>query len=287
MSSIMRAAADPELEKGANLPGKPSPGKIFNLEFSDAKICLPQDIEASLIPSNQDGKLRSLVIVAPRYTFTDLHWDDGDGWSTLKGGTKVWAIWPPTDENRRVLEEEYAKGNPTLASARSRLKSGILVVQRDNQSLWLPAFCPHAVLTLQSAISWGFDLYKVETASRRLYWLKMLALLTDGLPTKPREVLGQFKEQMKETLVLGKIKKGSATKDGKVGRGSDSIVEFLDEWIKCRESLAVFWNWLERKDKMQLKELQRLVVQMVEAAHDVSFDQAEEYWEANLKPRAV
>lgn len=303
MMKIMNAAARPDLEIRARYPGEAPPGKVFNLHLPGAKICLPDEIEKSLVPGDQGGKAKVLAIVAPRYTFTGLHWDDGAGWSTIKGGTKLWAIWPPTDENRGVLEDEFAQeDDPKLASAMSLMKGGIFVVQRPNQSLWLPPFCPHAVLTIQSGISWGIDVYEVGKAAQRVHWLKVLALLSESLENRPSAAVETLRQQMAETLALGKTEEGRELAKGRVGRGPAFIVHFLDEWAKARQPLGTFWGWLERKDRRVLETIKGIVLQMVEVAHEqqpcrcaeclnprrkVQPGSAEAYWQAHLQPRST
>lgn len=93
-----------------------------------------------------------------RFATVDVHHDDGIVISTLAGGAKLWVVYPPTTHNISSLARFYSNPNALFENSFSTFQNGILVVQRDGQTLYIPPNCPHFVFTLSSCILFGCEI---------------------------------------------------------------------------------------------------------------------------------
>ena len=77
--------------------------------------------------------------------------------NTLFGGTKLWAIFPPTAHNLEKLTMAYRMSG-RFSQYCSELQGGVLVEQHDGQTLWLPPACLHATFSTQPSMLVGQEL---------------------------------------------------------------------------------------------------------------------------------
>lgn len=240
-------------DDGINDPAASSGGKIFNVPLRnfDGHLRLPEKFYMDMVDKDQPQQIWISAVGSPKYTTTDLHHDDGHGYSTMKRGAKLWAIWPPTQQNRKIMEEGYKTGNIGIAWAKRKLKNGILLTQRAGDTISLPSFCPHAVLTLETGIMWGAEIFLISKTPARIRWTKAIALHSKYSSIKAAGdqdyVTKRFIDQLQSALNEG-------TQDG-------FLTDIVQTWRESRQDLVEFWELIPGKKQDEIKQI---VIQMVE-----------------------
>lgn len=124
----------------------------------------------ALGPKNGDRKFT--INVFAKNGAADLHHDSGYVLSYLVTGSKLWFVYPPTDENMTIMREVYEMEPPENSlkffTVFQRLQGGIVVLQEEGTTLWQPPLCPHAVFTLSSSCLMGGELYIASDFPARL-----------------------------------------------------------------------------------------------------------------------
>lgn len=243
MASMMFLAAQPHTNSSSSATPAaiPMSGKIFNVSTTSFSQQLqpPRKVYNDFIVKKKLGDRWISAIVSPKYASIDLHHDDGLGYNTIKRDAKLWAIWPPMDENLVVMEEGYATRNIGIAWAKERLKYGILLIQRDGETDYLPACCPHAVLALETGIMWGTDLLQISKMPTRIRWAKALALHGRyHTNAGDQEYVARcFVDQLRSTL---HEREKEHSNGHKTGYDDHILSQVLETWRRSREPLGVF-----------------------------------------------
>lgn len=244
-------------------------GSIFHLD-------LPGLANHLLLPANLTEDLvhkisTTSVVITPKYTETDLHHDDGLGISTLKGGAKVWAIWPPTSANCAILTAGYTAGYLSLLDADNPIAQGqglgpgILLVQRDGETIRLPPLCPHVVVSIAGGILYGCELYQTSTMPSRITWAPAIAAhVGHNDDDETLKVQTAFVKQLKATLsTIGTGSQSSNSVAATTVNPSLALARrIIETWRISRSSLASFWQWLL---PLQRASVQELLVKALEA----------------------
>jgi len=107
-----------------------------------------------------------------RFATVDVHHDDGIVISTLAGGAKLWVVYPPTTHNMSSLARLYSDPDALFEVSFSTFQNGILLLQRDGQTVYVPPNCPHFVFTLSSCILYGCEITPPSVFAGRIKSLR-------------------------------------------------------------------------------------------------------------------
>lgn len=110
------------------------------------------------------------AFVCLNHATTELHFDFSREDQLLRGGKKLWEIWPPSKENLAVVREGTLLGNLDFYWARDKLKCGVLVIQEDKERLYLPLFAPHCVFSVGPSILFDLQLYMIQDVPGYICW---------------------------------------------------------------------------------------------------------------------
>jgi len=116
----------------------------------------------------QPHHIRISANVTLRFATFDIHHDDGIVISTLAGGAKLWVIYPPTAHNLLSLRRYYSDSDSLFEDSFPTFQDGILLLQRDSQTVYVPPNCLHFVFTLSSCILYGCEVTPPSVFSRRI-----------------------------------------------------------------------------------------------------------------------
>ena len=81
------------------------------------------------------------------------------------GGAKLWVIYPP--RNMNTVARLYGQGR-RFVKHHTELQGGVFLLQEHGQTVLLPPYCPHAVLTLRSSILCGREAFSHDFFPRRI-----------------------------------------------------------------------------------------------------------------------
>lgn len=139
-----------------------APGAVFYLlspEFERIYQYTPDWPEDGILDTSQLD-----INVSPGDNVLDMDFSDTYTHSTLITGSKIWLVFPPTPNNMAVLQAHYnTLSNRTedhaldfaLDHARD-FESGIILIQRSGQTLFLPPFWMATALSVQPTVSATF-----------------------------------------------------------------------------------------------------------------------------------
>ncbi|CAJ2500807.1 Uu.00g036600.m01.CDS01 [Anthostomella pinea] len=128
----------------------------INMKARSVEIQLPEQLQAKYNISTLSAT--TTTNVTPKFAAADLHVDHGrHGVTGVEGGcVKLWALYPPTDQNLTELEKQYDCACLFLG-LQGQLEGGEFCVQTEREVIYLPSGCLHATITLEGGLTPGFE----------------------------------------------------------------------------------------------------------------------------------
>jgi len=142
--------------------------------------------------------------------------------STLARGAKWWVIYPPTAHNQLSLRLYYSDPDSLFEDSFPIFQGGILLLQRDDQTVRVPPNCLHFVFTLSSCILCGCEITPPSLFSCRIKsFCATVASSRSSSVEKLHGLLRRFVDELEEALA-----------------DRPSIVPVLDAWIQEADSIG-------------------------------------------------
>lgn len=178
-------------------------------------------------------------------TFTKAHHDVHSHVSTARTRpqddvstpARLWVLWHPSQTNRLVYEGNYGESEAVFP----RLEGGRFVVQRNRESIFIPANWPHCVLTMEGSTLSGSDVHGSTP------WDLPSVQSEVAAGADEKEAVEFHYERMKETLrsddaqqhercadvFLTNLRRDSCYWRNRSGHWNDKLVAlFTDSWEK-------------------------------------------------------
>ncbi|KAK6605155.1 hypothetical protein H4I96_05737 [Botrytis cinerea] len=162
------------------------------------------------------------VMLTPKYSWAQLHFDNAEGLSGIigKSGKKIFATFPNSPNNVKLFRSTLGR-EAKLEEIGSSLEGGLIFTITSEDTIYLPGNCFHAVWTLEGCFLATVDFITPST-------IKVYSrIICAGLD----EFVGEMRQKDLFEWLLTSFE--IAYKNGSVGDAVSSWIELLDrtkEW---------------------------------------------------------
>ncbi|KAH8655624.1 hypothetical protein BX600DRAFT_500739 [Xylariales sp. PMI_506] len=158
-------------------PDITSPYYAINMRSDCISLRLPERFAEDFPFKDEEPCITSNI--TPQYTNVDIHWDIGSQ-VVVTSGSKLWAFWPLSDYNTKLILKADQKSS-LLLCLHDKLEGGSVILQKPGEALAHMAGWLHCTYTLEGAILSGI----MYNSARETPWAANLLTLETNLGSRP------------------------------------------------------------------------------------------------------